>query len=904
MKYSLRGIRNRVIVISTLPLLAITAMLTLFMVSARHADLESGLETLGRSTSNNISTTAEFGMYAGDREYLNNLGRGALKDPSVRGIAFIDSQQQTLSSVGEIPLDGTLLNACKHSRLHKTESTWYFCDPITSVPTVISDYDEAFFDEASEAAEQSEQGWVILAISLKDMQSRQKEIIERSAVVSFFGMLISMLVAIRIGRGISSPVHSLTETVMELREGNLSVRAQEHGPIETQILAQGINQLASSVENSQKELELRVESATHQLKEAMKDLSERNRELESTQKDLQDAMKAKDHFLARMSHELRTPLTTVIGFTHLLNSSNLNKEQTEYSEIINHASSLLLSTIDDILDFSKLQSDALTIESIEFDLEECLEDLIAMHAYHAYGKDLELVLMIGSDVPRKLMGDPVRLKQIVNNLMGNAIKFTDKGEVILRTSLNMRVESNQTHVTLEFQVIDSGVGVSKAGSENLFQPFTQADNSITRRFGGSGLGLVICKQLVDLMGGSIDIQSTPGKGTEVTFEIPFIVSEDKQLSGPSTRLQQLQLLAYDSHPWSRRALRAQLAYWTGNIFAAGTIAQTIQLLKNQQHTFNLLVLGLNTEEMQPKVVSEILATIRTVYRGPILLLACINNVQSKIPDGILKNNAPIYCLSKPARREALAGNLELIAGEVSTTDEVQTKSIIVSKCLAGLSVLIAEDNGYNRNLIRAIIELFGATAIEAADGLAAVEIYRATPCDVVLMDVHMPNMDGIEATRQIMDLAKDNPVLVIGLTANVIENEERDLLNAGAIDILYKPVDEQKLAEKICEHTGRAMSSQHQAPSIFGNQAETVDSLKKEILRLVTDIRRLSRENSIKEAREKIHELLGLSGLFDMQKIHVHVKDLQKSVINKQYQNIEHLLTMIETEAIAFRYTP
>ena len=900
MKYSLRGIRNRVILISTLPLLIITSMLTLFMVSARHADLESSLETLGRSTINNISATAEFGMYAGDKEYLNNLGQGVLKDPSVTGVTFIDSNQLIITSVGEMPIEKNIIAHCKHSQLLKTQQFWYFCKHITSVPTVISDYDEDLGEYAVDPSTNS-QGWVALAISLKDMQARQQEIIKITAAVSLFGMFMSMIIAIQIGRGISSPVHSLSETVKQLRAGNLSVRANEAGPLETQILAKGINQLATSVENSQLELESRVESATHQLTEAMTDLSERNHQLESTRDDLQDAMKAKDNFLARMSHELRTPLTTVIGFTHLLNSSNLNKEQTEYSEIINHASSLLLSTIDDILDFSKLQSDALTIESIEFDLEECLEDLIAMHAYQAYGKDLELVLMIGSDVPDKLIGDPVRLKQIINNLMSNAIKFTNKGEVILRTSLTMRVENHQTHVTLEFQVIDSGVGVADGNTDKLFQPFTQADNSITRRFGGSGLGLVICRQLVELMGGSISIQSKPNIGTEVTFELPFVVSDNKQPAAADMHLQHLQLLAYDSHPWSRRALRSRLTHWTGNVFAAGTIAQTLQLLRQQQ-TFNLLVLGLNTEEMKAVILSEILATIRTTYDGPILLLACINNVQSKIPNSILKDYAPIYCLSKPVRREALAGNLKLVSGKAENTIEAPSSPAIVSRCLSGLSVLIAEDNGYNRNLIKAIVELFGANAVEAADGLAAVEAFRTKPCDVVLMDVHMPNMDGIEATRQIMEIAQ-NKTVIIGLTANVIENEERDLLNAGAVDILYKPVDEQKLARKICQHTGRTTQSQSPSPSIFGNQAESIDSLKQELLRLVADIRELSQQNRINATREKIHELLGLSGLFDMQEIHVHVKDLQKCVINKQFRNIEHLLTMIESETIAFRHT-
>jgi two-component system sensor histidine kinase BarA len=913
MRNSRQGIRSQIILAVLIPMLVITFVITWFTIVTRHADMERSLKNTGDSVGDFLATSAEFGIYAGDRNYLQNLAKGILKTPEVSAASFLNADNTLIAHFGQSDGPGILPPPqCLTQQSYRSEKSWFFCKPVLSSNQNLSDYSE---EEA--VSTEKLQGWVVLELSLAQLQAQQKNILFVSIAVSIIGMTISLILAIRISRSISFPVSKLTDTVRQLRAGDLSKRAEESGPIETRFLAQGINQLATSVEDSHSNLEIRIASATSKLTAAMKTLSARNNELELTRDELQNAITAKDHFLARMSHELRTPLTTVIGFARLLNTTELTKEQNEYIDTINHASTLLLATIDDILDFSKLQSRALIIEHITFDLEVCLEDLIAMHAYHAYGKSLELVLMIDSDVPARLKGDPTRLKQVINNLLGNAIKFTDQGEVILRVARSARsasIDNNespqeQNSFELEFQIIDSGIGIAEKNIAELFRPFTQADTSITRRFGGSGLGLIICKQLVELMHGSIEISSVEGSGTEITFYLPFDKAADS-FSKPASNnsLEHLHLLAYDSHPWSRRALRSRLAHWSSNLFATASVEQTNRLIRQQAHPFDLVVLGISPAEMEASRLIALLSTIRSDYKGEILLLACINNVQSKIPETILQQFAPVSCLSKPVRREALVAHLEKVAGfQDSSPELLATDSKAFHNCLAGLTILIAEDNTYNRNLIIKLMEYYGANTIEAADGKIAVSHFQNTHCDLVLMDVHMPGMDGIDATKKIVALAADKPIPIIGLTANVIETEERDLLAAGAVDILYKPIDEHKLLAAICEFTGRSYNAKHSMPTpggILGEQHQALAKLKAEILKLLKELKGFIEGNHHTDAREKVHELLGLCGLFGMHELHFLVKDLQEMLQQQQHTHLAQQLAMIETAMRAFDALP
>ena len=325
------------------------------------------------------------------------------------------------------------------------------------------------------------------------------------------------------------------------------------------------------------------------MRRALFDLEHRNSDLVAVRDELEEAMGAKDQFLARMSHELRTPLTTIIGFTRRLENTLLTREQAEYSHAVHHASVILLSVINDLLDFSRMQYGGISLERTAFNLEDEMEDIASMHAYGAYEKSIELVLFIDSSVPRDCLGDPLRLKQIVNNLLANAVKFTESGEILVHiseqdpepadTAGEGRGEGG-THTTLVITVRDSGIGIDAQDMKNLFEPFSQADTSISRRFGGSGLGLVICRQLVELMGGEIQLSSNPGAGTEVvcTVQLEACAGSAAELAVPE-RGECVAVI--DGNKWSRRALRSQLTHWTRQVYAVAQPGDFIRLLRER-----------------------------------------------------------------------------------------------------------------------------------------------------------------------------------------------------------------------------------------------------------------------------------------------------------------------------------
>ncbi len=901
------SLRSRLFLITAIPLLVITVSLSWFSVQTRHSDLQHELEQLGRSTVEYLATGAQFGMFAGDDDSLRALMKAPLAtSPDVYGLAFLDSELGVLVSSRNMQLPEQLMArirtaknriwpAFEHAR-HR-----YFYRPIMLTDEKITD----FVDSPSQPGNDSTPvllGWVVLDVSEQRLLTRQRNIILTSLGVALTGLILSALLAARISRSITSPIQQLTTTVERIESGDANQRAPEVGPPETRTLARVVNRLANTSQSTTHGLQLSVERATSQLRAAMENLSTRNQELEHVRDDLQAALAAKDDFLARMSHEMRTPLTTVIGYTRLFGNTNLAEDQQEYNRNIIQASNLLLATIDDILDFAKLQSNALQLNEAEFDLEASLDDLVAMHANNAHQKSLELVQLIEVDVPTRLLGDSIRIKQIISNLLSNAIKFTATGEVVLRVAVD---DIKEDTAELLFSVKDSGPGIATATLPRLFQPFRQADETITRRFGGSGLGLAICKQLVELMGGTIHIDSTVDVGTEVTFCLPLTITDVGSRSHTAELpANNLRVLLYDSNPWSRRAQRAQLAHFTPNVYAVRSIAQVHELLSREDNHFDLLVLGLNVAELKFAQLAELLSRIRIQHRASILLLASTADVASHVPEDTRREFAPLYCLSKPARRERMLGVLELVAGTAQPKQNQNKNQNSATQpwqqSLQGLTILVAEDNRFNRKLIKEILKLFGAEAVEAANGVAAVERFQAVHCDVVLMDIHMPELDGVEATRKIVQLARQQrrSAPVIALTADFTAKDQQDMLLAGAVDILHKPIDEQALLAAICESTGRqTIAKSDVAASIFNSEDTSPAALQQELTTLVSQFRKLLEgEQNQQSLRAKLHEMAGLCGLFGMAELRSLVTDLREAMVQRQTANTHYLLARIEEE--------
>jgi two-component system sensor histidine kinase BarA len=706
-----------------------------------------------------------------------------------------------------------------------------------------------------------------------------------------FALVLSALVASHLLRLVLRRVRALNEAMRQVRAGARGVRVPQGPGGEIGGLEAGFNAMARELAAAHDDLQDRVEQARREAQESMEELEIRNAELDLARRRAIEASRAKSEFLARMSHEIRTPMNGVIGFIGLLGRTELDARQRDFLQTISRSAQALLRIVSDILDFSRLEAGRLVLDHEPFRLRDSVESAVVLWAPQADAKGLELVSMVYDDVPEYLVGDETRLIQILNNLLGNAVKFTASGDIVLRVMLE---EDGERHVTLAFTVSDTGPGIDEQDQETLFKAFEQGGGN--RAFGGTGLGLSICHALARAMGGDIELASKPGEGA--VFRVTLQLEHDPD--APVRRQVQAlgrRALLVAAHPLTRIALYNALTGLGLGVEEATpqSVAQPAPL-----GAVDLVVYACSAPGGALESELQQIQALATTHRLPVIAL-----VPTHDPDLLARYTAAgaRYCLSKPPRRRQLRDAVRACLrqdalpapAESADTDTDQDFPLQGRLCLA------ADDHPVNLQLIVHLLGEMGASVVTAEDGEAAVARAAEQPVDIAFLDVHMPRMSGIEAARRIRALRPERPIPVIALTADAAERNQRELARSGVQRFLIKPIDETALRQAVRDVLdGRARTQappslpppkpatdwpvrdQAQALRIAGGSAAIAEKLFTDLCAELPDtlssLQQLVAERDWSELWQLAHRLHGAAAVCGVPGLYHALGDLQPAV--------------------------
>jgi two-component system sensor histidine kinase BarA len=774
------GLRARVLAFTILPTLLIGMLLAGYFIFHRYQQIENFVIEQGTSVIEPVAIASEYAMSRSSREDLRRIINASHRrnSPLIKSIAVF-SKDNNLFVTSNFHRDFMLMRLPDGQAIPENTSVEHAKDYIILRTPI---FEETNISElAMNSSKPQILGYIALELNTDSSVIAQYRDSATAIFIVLIGVIISVIMGLNLVHVVIEPINRMVRAVYHIREGRLDTRVRGKMDGELDMLKNGINAMAKAISEYHNEMQQSIDQATSDLRETLEQIEIQNVELDMAKKRAQEAARIKSEFLANMSHELRTPLNGVIGFTRQLFKTKLNLNQQDYLTTIEHSARNLLSIINDILDFSKLEAGKLILENIPFNIRGMINDTLTLLAPSAHDKKLELSLTLNAPLPEMASGDPLRIQQIITNITGNAIKFTEQGMVNVHISSGYSASDAQTF-QLNIRIRDTGIGMTDEQLMRLFQPFIQGDSSITRRYGGTGLGLVITQKLIEQMGGSMHVHSAPDRGSEFSITIPLVMVAEESAMPPEYQfLAGKSILISEPDMWSREGCTNLMNEWK---------CLPVFLDKDQhidQASFYAILIGFApdaTEEQIQHTLHDYAQTYR--YEKMIVM---VNSGDPSLLDRIA-THPRTFVLSKPLIHSKL---LHVLLPSTQPTNQQQQLQLPTAPRRYPINVLAVDDNPANLKLIMALLGDLVQHVQACADGHQAVTLAEKTVYDVIFMDVQMPIMDGIQACQQIHSSTCNSQTPIIAVTAHASLGERERLMASGMNEYLAKPIDENQL---------------------------------------------------------------------------------------------------------------
>lgn len=892
------SIKNQLRVTTLIPVLMVALLFAVFYNGQLRYDLKQHTSRLGAAYIHPLLPAAQLALLKNDQRTLQGLIDASTVNPEIQSLAFYNANGQLLAYRGGKPSLKTRFSPPRFTgdfieSQPMDAYTINFIAPITipkfnlysSVPAAKT------LDQTNNQADQI-LGWLSIDVDTKSMTIKRYQMYLITIAITLLGLLLSLTIHYFLSKQISTPIARLRRSMKQILSNEFETEIKVSSTGEIGIIEKGCAHLQQYYVNSIKELNNHIEVATADLQQSLESLEEKNIELSLDKKKTEEKSRQKAELIANMSHDIRTPMNGVIGFTNVLLDSKLDPLQLDYVNTIKSSAQDLLTIINDILDYSKMDAGKLHLDCIPLDIRACIDEILALLAPIAHKKGIDIIPSTNIDVPKTMLGDPLRIKQMLSNLISNAIKFTEQGYVLIRTSIEQETDKNY-HLIIS--VSDTGIGISTDDQATLFNAFNQGDTTITRRYGGSGLGLVICKKLAEQMHGRISINSELHNGSTFSIHIQLEKMTSYEVEKHQTpRFSHLKVICFDENPLHLEAICNGLGYLGIQCIKVSDFNQLEETFRDA-HDCHMAFINVN-QGCEQNIAKILLKQT----------LPCILISKWIIQD--FKALGAQSFLFKPPNIQKLYETVELISNHTAVAENSahELDTLRAQLRQANISLLIAEDNPVNQMLLQSM--LCEHAVIEVVDdGLKAVDKCNHNHFNAILLDLQMPKLSGVEAAQKIHEkslLNQQTPIMLI--SANDYDLSKDSLSKAGIKLVLQKPIDEMTLLHSILKII-------HQAPPIAidwplciqklaGNQSLAREFLARFVQELPINrhefLQLLDNQDipGIERAAHKLHGACCFCGVPTLQKHVIHLEQLARQAhnIDELQKAITYLIESID----------